>query len=146
MWSPFLRLPCRSKWFRGTTPQVSPGTAPGHASCQLLGTVDLLFWPICSPASCFSWCGRVLLVSSRTERTRLGWVTSVLKFLSQRESLVLSTRDSVMVIVGLCELEQGCDAEPPVWGGEKRMTSHPCWEFRTHELTLMDFKQKLIKL
>lgn len=34
------------------------------------------------------------------------------------ESLVLSTRDSVMVIVGLCELEQGCDAEPQC-GGEK---------------------------
>lgn len=106
-------------------PQVSPSAVPGHSSCPLLGTVDLLFWRICSPASCFSWCGCVLLVSSRTERTRLGWVTPVLEFLSQRESLVLSTRDSVMVIVGLCELEQGCDAVPPVWGAEKKDDKSP---------------------
>lgn len=30
-----------------------------------------------------------------------------------------------MVIVGLCELEQGCDAVPPVWGAEKKDDKSP---------------------
>ena len=82
--------------------------------------------------------------SQQQDRENLGWVTSVLEVLSQRESLVLSTRDSVMVTMGPCELEQGCDA--PSVGRWKRVTGHPCWEFRTREPALMDFKRKLIKL
>lgn len=66
----------------------------------------------------------VLLVSS-TERTRLdGNLSSQIPLTA--ESLVLSTRDSVMVI-RLCELEQGCDAEPQ-WEVKKNDKS-PLLEF-----------------
>ena len=82
-----------SGWLEGATPVACPtlpwgwlspskqeaqGHGSGCASCQWLGTVELLFWRIWYPASCFSWCGVVLLVSSGGERNSPGWVTSVL--------------------------------------------------------------------